>query len=364
MMDLRDFETHRIVQKGLGNVKNPFLLAIVEKNDFTLKGKLNPHGVSFCISPIINAITRVGTLEEKNLLFQAFLENTAYKEIASNKRGHKGETVQLVDEAIRVTNNVRSRQNKIRDSKIQDIIKQIESEKLYDNKLIAVRQEVLSQNEKGLTGLIANQIMSQYKKPVLILSEVKHEDGKLYWDGSGRNAPNCGLDDLRGLLDSTEQVAMAQGHASAFGISIPQDKFDDFIATTNEALADYDFSTTYKVDAIYSSAELDPNDIISIYQMNDLWTQGIEEPLIAVNNIKLSQENIFINEKILKITDQNTGISYIKFKPTSEEMMTFSTVKFGYTIELVGTCNFSTYDNTPQIMIKDYNLAKNVIWDF
>ena len=44
-----------------------------------------------------------------------------------------------------------------------------------------------------------------------ILSEVKHEDGKLYWDGSGRNAPNCGLDDLRGLLASTEQVAMAQG---------------------------------------------------------------------------------------------------------------------------------------------------------
>ena len=125
-------------------------------------------------------------------------------------------------------------------------------------------------------------------------------------------------------------------HASAFGISIPQDKFDDFIVTTNEALADYDFSTTYKVDAIYSSAELDPNDVISIYQMNDLWTQGIEEPLIAVN----------------------------KFKPTSEEMMTFSTVKFGYTIELVGTCNFSTYDNTPQIMIKDYNLTKNVIWDF
>ena len=153
-------------------------------------------------------------------------------------------------------------------------------------------------------------------------------------------------------------------HASAFGISIPQDKFDDFITTMNEALADYDFSTTYKVDAIYSSAELDPNDVISIYQMNDLWTQGIEEPLIAVNNIKLSQENIFINEKILKITDQNTGISYIKFKPTSEEMMTFSTVKFGYTIELVGTCNFSTYDNTPQIMIKDYNLTKNVIWDF
>ena len=180
-------------------------------NDFTLKGKLNPHGVSFCISPIINAITRVGTLEEKNLLFQAFLENTAYKAIASNKRGHKGETVPLVDEAIRVTNNVRSRQNKIRDSKIQDIIKQIESEKLYENKLIAVRQEVLNQNEKGLTGLIANQIMSQYKKPVLILSEVKHEDGKLYWDGSGRNAANCGLDDLRGLLASTEQVAMAQG---------------------------------------------------------------------------------------------------------------------------------------------------------
>lgn len=363
MMDLRDFETHRLVEKGLNNIKNPFILAIVEKNDFSLKGRLNPHGVSFCISPVVNAVTRVGTLEEKDLLFQSFLEDHAYKEIPGNKRGHKGEMTPLVDEAIRVAGNVRSRQNKVRDSKFNSIVNLIESEHLTDNKIIAVCQNEISADERGITGLIANQTMAKYKRPVLILSPVKHDDGLIYWDGSGRNAPNCGLEDLRGFLAATEQVAMAQGHASAFGISIPQDQFDDFIAATNEALADYDFSTTYQVDAIYSTLDLDVNDIIAIYKAGDLWTQGIEEPIIAVKDIKVNKDNVFINEKVLKITNPN-GISFVKFKPTSEELMLFSTLKDSYTIEVVGTCNYSSFDDSAQIMIMDYNLTKNTFWDF
>ena len=211
MMDLRDFETHRLVEKGLNNIKNPFVLGIVEKNDFSLKGRLNPHGVSFCISPVVNAVTRVGTLDEKDLLFQAFLENHAYKEIPGNKRGHKGEMTPLVDEAIRVAGNVRSRQNKVRDSKFEKVVDLIESGHLTDNKIIAVCQNEITDDERGITGLIANQTMAKYKRPVLILSPVKHDDGLLYWDGSGRNVPNCGLNDLRSFLASTEQVAMAQG---------------------------------------------------------------------------------------------------------------------------------------------------------
>ena len=363
MMDLRDFETHRLVEKGLNNIKNPFVLGIVEKNDFSLKGRLNPHGVSFCISPVVNAVTRVGTLDEKDLLFQAFLENHAYKEIPGNKRGHKGEMTPLVDEAIRVAGNVRSRQNKVRDSKFEKVVDLIESGHLTDNKIIAVCQNEITDDERGITGLIANQTMAKYKRPVLILSPVKHDDGLLYWDGSGRNAPNCGLNDLRSFLASTKQVAMAQGHASAFGISIPQDQFDDFIASTNEALADYDFSTTYQVDAIYSTVDLEASDIISIYKAGDLWTQGIEEPIIAVKDIKVNKDNVFINEKVLKITNPN-GISFVKFKPTSEELMLFSTLKDSYTIDVVGTCNYSSFDDTAQIMITDYNLIKNTFWDF
>ena len=152
-------------------------------------------------------------------------------------------------------------------------------------------------------------------------------------------------------------------HASAFGISIPQDQFDDFIASTNEALADYDFSTTYQVDAIYSTVDLEASDIISIYKAGDLWTQGIEEPIIAVKDIKVNKDNVFINEKVLKITNPN-GISFVKFKPTSEELMLFSTLKDSYTIDVVGTCNYSSFDDTAQIMITDYNLTKNTFWDF
>ena len=67
----------------------------------------------------------------------------------------------------------------------------------------------------------------------------------------------------------------------------------------------------------------------------------------------------------ISVQEKSTnGISFVKFKPTSEELMLFSTLKDSYTIDVVGTCNYSSFDDTAQIMIIDYNLTKNTFWDF
>lgn len=87
MMDLRDFETHYLVQEGLKNLENPFIKGMAEKNKFSLGEILSPIGVAFYIVPLINAITRVGTPEEKMLLFESMLNWKAYDLIPSTKRG-------------------------------------------------------------------------------------------------------------------------------------------------------------------------------------------------------------------------------------------------------------------------------------
>ena len=46
-------------------------------------------GAAFFIVPFVNAITRSGTIEEKKLLFNSMLNHEAFKQILSNKRGHK-----------------------------------------------------------------------------------------------------------------------------------------------------------------------------------------------------------------------------------------------------------------------------------
>lgn len=63
MMSMRNYETKYLINKGLSQVKNPFISYMHEKNKFSLGEKLTPIGVAFYIAPFVNAIVRSGTLE-------------------------------------------------------------------------------------------------------------------------------------------------------------------------------------------------------------------------------------------------------------------------------------------------------------
>ena len=70
---------------------------------------MTPIGLAFYIVPLVNAITRVGTQDEKRLLFDSMLEWKAFDSIPSTKRGHKGEEELLVEQAVRTCTNVKNR---------------------------------------------------------------------------------------------------------------------------------------------------------------------------------------------------------------------------------------------------------------
>ena len=74
MMDLRDFETRELISLGINNLENSFLINFVRMQEYSLRGELTPFGISFYIAPYINAVIRVGTLDEKMLLFESMLD--------------------------------------------------------------------------------------------------------------------------------------------------------------------------------------------------------------------------------------------------------------------------------------------------
>ena len=80
-------------------------------------------------------------------------------------------------------------------------------------------------------------------------------------------------------------------HAQAFGAAIRNDKLDEFINYSNRALANYEFSSTYRVDFIYDRTSLDPEDILGIAESKELWGHGVEEPLIVVTNVEITLNN-------------------------------------------------------------------------
>ena len=106
MMDMRDFETRHIITRGINNITNPFFKTMVEKNAFSLGDEITPIGIAFYVAPYVNAAVRMGTHEEKVLLFESMLEYKAHELIPSTKRGCKGQTETRVEQACRTCSNI------------------------------------------------------------------------------------------------------------------------------------------------------------------------------------------------------------------------------------------------------------------
>ena len=80
-------------------------------------------------------------LEEKELLFKAMLNNEAFEEVPSTKRGHKpGEMERIVDQAVRVSTNVKNRQTKAQDASMEFLEQKIGKDNLLSHKILLFTQ--------------------------------------------------------------------------------------------------------------------------------------------------------------------------------------------------------------------------------
>lgn len=362
IMDVRPLENRVIISKGIDNIRNPFISTMAERNAYSLGSEITPFGIAFYIVPFVNAVTRVGTMEEKKLIFESFLEYKAYNKIPSTKRGCKGQFETLVEQAVRTATNVKNRQKRLRDEATEKIEAAILERSLLDNKLIII---CLSEGEmvRGLTGLVATQIANKYQHPTLILHET-YDGDKLVWSGSGRGVNNVGFDDFRGFLADSGLMVFAQGHAQAFGAAIEDINLDKLIEYSNSALANYKFDATYRVDFITSTIDLDPDDILEIASYAELWGHGVEEPLIAIEKVSITKNNVQLmapdRNPTLKISMPN-GTNFIKFRTSTEEYESIINGMTDYTskvLTIIGRCEKNEWNGriNPQIIIEDYEV--------
>lgn len=362
MMDIRDFETHYLIQQGLqrSSLRNPFIKGMADKNVYQLgKGDLTPIGVAFYIVPLVNAITRVGTQDEKQILFESMLEWKAYDLIPSTKRGCKGQEETRLEQALRVCTNVKNRQTRTRDAEVECIENIIQENNLLKHKVLAIKLDNMS-IDRGITGLIANELMSKYKRPVVLLSKTEHE-GLEAWEGSARGYEKSKMKDFRQFVKESNLVFLAEGHANAFGFGIYDKDFESFISWSDEQLKDIEFSPNYKVDFIYSMSDINSKDILDLGDAKYLWGQNIDEPLIAVENVAVTNDMIGLMSRdknpTLKIQLPN-GVTCIKFKSSEEELDNLSSELGCVSINLIGKPEVNRYFGsvTPQIIITDYEI--------
>ena len=368
MMDQRDFETHQLIKEGLQRIKNPFFVEMMDRQRYQFEGGITPIGIAFYIVPYINAMTRSGTMEEKYLIFEAMLEWRSNEMIPSTKRGFKGQIETRHEQAGRTCVNVKSRQKRVQDKGLGIIEEKISKENLLDDKLLIVRvpEDTL---DKNLAGLVANQLANKYARPTLVLRICNNEDGSISYSGSGRNYNNSKLENFRQFCLDTELIDLAQGHQSAFGFSISADKFNEFVNLTNEELANFDFSPCYYVDLEVTMDQLTDTEIFAIGSNADLWGQQLDEPLIAITNIKVNADTIqFIgqNKNTMKITFPGRRVSLIKFNIKEEQKELLNPDGGILTITAIGKCTLNHFNGnmTPQLILEDFEVMSKKKWDF
>lgn len=374
MMDLRDYETRHLITRGLSQVRNPYFNGMIKKNEYSLRDGLTPIGVAFYIAPYVNATIRMGTQDEKLMLFESMLDYRGYELIPSTKRGCKGQTETRVEQACRNCTNIKNRQTKARDASLEQIERIIKEKNLLDNKVLVVKLSPEHATDKNLTGLIANQLMAKYQRPVLLLNKVVTEktyldkdntpiiQKEISWEGSGRGYDKSKFNNFKEFLKESHLCMYAEGHANAFGAGIDDNLFDTFIDYSNAKLADFDFTPCYKVDFVFNGSDFRGSDIVEIAELKSLWGQGVDEPFVAVEHINVYKNNVTLmspdKNPTLKITLPN-GTSLIKFKSSKEEYEKFNSELGCTTINIVGKCERNIWNGivSPQIIIEDYEIV-------
>ena len=368
MMSLRSYETRHLIFKGLDpdHIHNPFIYEMWQKNMFKLTDHPTAWGVTFYIVPFVNAITRSGTLEEKELIFNSMLKFKAFQDILSNKRGHKtGELEKLVEQAARTCTNVKNRQTRAEEAGIELVENLIEENNMMDHKVLLFLLEP-GQIQPEIRGLIANKLMARYQRPCCMLTKTTDENGDIVYQGSARGCDKVGVTEFKDICAATQSCEYTVGHQGAFGLGLRQENLSAFVENTDKQLANMASEPIYYVDYIWSAASVDPTAIIDIADMDPYWGKDVDEALVAVRGIQITKDMItMMKSNTVKITLPN-NVSIIKFRMPDEEYERLISENGYVEIDAVCKCNKNEWNGniSAQLLLEDYEIVGECAYVF
>lgn len=319
MMLITELDNNFIIKKGLNNINNKMFKALLKKQSYSVSSVNNPTiiDIVFYVTPVINGTIRMGSMQEKAQLFEAFTNNTSTELISREWRGEFIEET-LYDKVARESYNIKEKQNRITLKTMDRICDAIDKDRLDQNQVIVYRTSKSDINDvpKSLTGLVAMKILQKYNRPTLILRPVQ-DNGKWYYRGSGRGKKAEGFLSFKEFLNNSNIVEYAQGHDMAFGIGIEETKIDALVEYANSTLSTVDFGTdTVEVDYIFNNENLNNMMLFEFAKHIALYGNGIPQPMFAFELI-LQPSNFAIigkNKDTVKIS--YGGINFLKFKST------------------------------------------------
>ena len=372
MMDTRDLDNNFLIATGLKTIKNPMFKALLVKQSYSVSSVDHPNkiDVAFYITPLINAVIRVGTTQQNEQLFQGFTEYDHTETYEKEYKGNKSSET-FYEMLARMAYNIRNQQNKEKEKSMEFIHQIIKQDKLDENMVVTV---ISSNNDdvtvpKTMTGLVAMDIVKNYKKPAMLLRP-RNIDGQNYFYGSARANVRPGFKSFREVLQQSGLIHFAEGHDMAFGVGVHEDDLPKLNAYLNDTLKNIDFGTEeIEVDAILRGRRISHDILTDFAKYNYLYGMGIPQPKFAFE--------IFITRDMINLIgkERNTikfnynNIEFIKFGAKDiiaelfkEEDDAFVDINPKLRVKIVGRAQYNEFNGTKtlQIIMDNLNFEKSI----
>lgn len=274
MMDMTSMENRYIASEGFKEVNNLALKKIGGGFEW------NAKAVAFSVAPIVNASNR---LDENQEAMQAFISDDN-SDILSH---------------IRVLKKCKENQNKEVDKLMPTIQSQID--KQLDRKSLWIQIKT----PYGIGGLIANRLLEQYKRPIIIVQDC----GDVY-AGSMRG---IGIDDFRQFINDSG-LATSNGHELAAGISVPKENRKAFVDYLEKNLPDVGaYEESIDADIQVDVNDIDRNYIDELQKVNKISGTGFQPIKVYVDGITDFHVTDMSGGKHLVIELEDSNLKLIKW---------------------------------------------------
>ena len=274
-------ENRYIISKGLMQYKDPVVKKLLGTYMF------NTEAVSFSIAPLINAANRVN---RNNVALDMFLANDE----------------DSINEFYPQLKACREEQNKIVDSMMPSLTKQIEAQ--LDKKFMIFH---IDHTDVNITGLLGNKILAEVQRPLIVVKDCGDK-----WMGSMRA---IGVSNFMKMVNDSN-LAKCDGHELAAGFECYKDKFDEFCNVIEEQLKDIEFTTDVTADIEINIDQINDGLIKQIGTLNKISGKG-HEPITVLVRTNDYTVSTFSSKKHLKIIDNKTGVILVKWNDMSWQTM-------------------------------------------
>ena len=288
LADVRNLETRGLCLQGLERFteNNLLLQAMVEEQEYSMQGKCNFVTVGWYVSPLMNAIFRQGSLEDRIDLFKAicnFEEERIHYPQRKTKDNPNKEPIHesLQKNIIRRAKSIKSSQDNEVKKEVKEIQKIIDENGIKDDKVIIV--DITGKVNSGHGGLIANKLAHQYMRPVILVNDK---------GGSARGYDKHPIDNFKEWVEESG-IITCSGHSNAAGINFTQEQIPELRQWCNDRLQDVDTEPIWHVDFEFDIAKLKEKHILKIGQYDSHFGgKGMEAPLFAIKGITIETGDI------------------------------------------------------------------------